>query len=188
MVGSTIPQILLTNSHAGTSAFELSLALFEKVCSNGLIVSRGTTEQIRVTHRGYADEAMESALLSVIPGIEPVLQLTDEFKRLQLTEGERQAFAAAAIELRWNGEEFAVDPQSVIRPRRSAERAPTLWNTYNVTQEAIIRGGVMQRDVRNSSKTYGRSTRSRKIGGLDENIRLNRALWRLTEEMAKLKS
>ncbi len=114
--------------------------------------------------------------------------MTDEFKRLQLTEGERQAFAAAAIELRWNGEEFAVDPQSVIRPRRSAENAPTLWNTYNVAQEAIIRGGVMQRDVRNGSKTYGRSTRSRKIGGLDENIRLNRALWRLTEEMAKLKT
>ena len=188
MVGSTIPQILLTNSHAGTAAFELSLALFEKVCSNGLIVSRGTTEQVRVTHRGYADEAMESALLSVIPGVEPVLQMTDEFKRLQLTEGERQAFAAAAIELRWNGEEFAVDSQSVIRPRRSAESAPTLWNTYNVAQEAIIRGGVMQRDVRSGSKTYGRTTRSRKIGGLDENIRLNRALWRLTEEMAKLKS
>lgn len=188
MVGSTIPQILLTNSHAGTAAFELSLALFEKVCSNGLIVSRGTTEHVRVTHRGYADEAMESALLSVIPGIKPVLQLTDEFKRMQLTEAERKAFATAAIELRWNGEEFAVDPLSVIRPRRSAESSPTLWNTYNVAQEAIIRGGVMQRDVRNGSKTYGRSTRSRKIGGLDENIRLNRALWRLTEEMAKLKS
>lgn len=95
MVGSTIPQILLTNSHAGTSAFELSLALFEKVCSNGLIVSRGTTGQVRVTHRGYADSLMENALLSVIPGVEPVLQLTDEFKRLQLTEGERHAFAAA---------------------------------------------------------------------------------------------
>ena len=54
-------------------------------------------------------------------------------------------------------------------------------------QEAIIRGGVMQRDVRNGSKTFGRSTKSRKIGGLDENIRLNRALWRLTEEMAKIK-
>lgn len=186
-VGSTVPQLLLTNSHAGTSAFELSLALFEKVCSNGLVVARGNLDQIRVTHRGYADQLMENALLDLIPEIAPTLQLTDEYKHLYLTEGERQAFAAAAIELRWNGEEFAVDPTRLLLPRRSAEREPTIWNAYNVAQEGIIRGGIPQRDVRAGSKTYGRQTRSRKVAGLDENIRLNRALWRLTEEMAKLK-
>jgi hypothetical protein len=187
-VGSTIPQLLLTNSHAGTAAFELSLALFEKVCSNGLIVARGNAEQIRVTHRGYGDEFMEAALHEVAAGVEPTLQLTDEYKQMRLTDGERQAFAAAAIELRWNGEEFAVDPGRLLWTRRSEEKAPTMWNTYNVAQEAIIRGGVPQRDVRAGSKTYGRQTRSRKVAGLDENIRLNRALWRLTEEMAKLKA
>jgi hypothetical protein len=187
-VGSTIPQLLLTNSHAGNAAFELSLALFEKVCSNGLIVARGNAEQIRVAHRGYVDAFMESALLEVAAGVEPTLELTDEYKRLRLTDDERRAYAAAAIELRWNGEEFAVEPDRLLWTKRREERDPTMWNTYNVAQEAIIRGGIPQRDVRPGSRTFGRQTRSRKISGLDENIRLNRALWRLTEETAKLKA
>lgn len=188
MVGSTIPQLLLTNSHAGSAAFELSLALFEKVCSNGLIVARGNATQIRVTHRGYVDEFMEEALREVASGVEPTLQLTDEYKAMRLTEGERLAFASAAIELRWNGEEFAVEPGRLLWAKRSTEREPTMWNTYNIAQEGIIRGGIPQRDVRNGSKTYGRQTKSRKVSGLDENIRLNRALWVLTEQMAKLKA
>lgn len=188
MVGSTIPQLLLTNSHAGNAAFELSLALFEKVCSNGLIVARGNADQIRVAHRGYVDEFMEEALREVAAGVEPTLQLTDQYKGMRLTEGERQAFASAAIELRWNGEEFAVDPGRLLWTKRREEREPTMWNTYNVAQEAIIRGGIPQRDVRAGSKTYGRQTKSRKVSGLDENIRLNRALWRLTEEMARMKA
>src|SRR5262249_15410985 len=156
-------------SHAGSAAFELSMALFEKVCSNGLIVSRGEVGQIRVTHRGYVDALMEDALRQIAGEIEPTLTLTDNFKRLQLTDGERAAYANAAIELRWNGEEFAVDPMSFLHTNRAAERDPNLWNTYNIAQEKIIRGGVQQRDVRAGSKNYGKQTRSRKVGGLDAN-------------------
>lgn len=189
-VGATIPQIILTNSHGGSSAFDLSLGLFEQICANGLIVSRGDMKDLRVRHVGYADQHMEDALRALLPEIEPTLAMTDQFKRINLSQAERVAFAAAAIELRWNGEEFAVNPQTMMIPTRSAERATesALWTNYNVVQEKIINGGVNQRDVRNGSRTFGRNRRSRAVNGLDENIKLNRALWRLTEEMAKIKA
>jgi len=186
-VGSTVPQILLTNSHAGSAAFDLSIGLFEKVCSNGLIVQRENMADIRVRHVGYADERMAEALASILPHVEPTLELTDQFKRLTLSDEEREIFARSAIELRFDGEKYDVKPADILYARRQEEKAPTLWNTYNVTQEKIIEGDVRMRNVEAGSKRYGKTRRSRAVGGLDENNKLNRALWMLTEKMAELK-
>lgn len=181
VVGSTVPQILLTNAHSGTSAFEMTVALFEKVCSNGLVVSRGDAARVRVCHRGYADENMAKALSSLTPSIPEILQQTDIFKATYLTDEERKAYAKSAIELRFDGDKYAVDSSSMLRTYRSDEKAPTLWNTYNVVQEKIIKGGVRQ--VRQD----GSVIRSREVKNIGENIRLNKALWTLTEKMAELK-
>src|SRR5262249_38600240 len=188
VVGSTVPQILLTNSHAGTAAFELSLALYEKICSNGLLVARSEQTAVSVTHRGYADQFMESALRQIAGAIPETLEKTDRFKQLRLNEYEQRAFAEAAIDLRWDGEQFAVDPQDLLYTRRREEKEPTLWNTYNVIQEHLIKGGIQQRNVTAGSKHYGKTTRSRKVTGLDTNLQLNRALWTLTERMPELKA
>ena len=186
-VGSTIPQILLTNSHAGSAAFDLSIGLFEKVCSNGLIVQRENMADIRVLHRGYADDRMADALGAILPHVEPTLQLTDKFKRLTLSDAEREIFAQAAIELRFDGEKYDVKPADILYTRRPEEKTPTLWNTYNVAQEHIIEGDVRMRNVEAGSKRYGKTRRSRAVAGLDQNNALNRALWTLTEKMAALK-
>lgn len=187
MVGSTLPQLMLTNSHAGTSCFELSLAFFEKVCTNGLCVYRGDASTIRVRHMGYEDLKMEGAVREMVGQMPETLALTDTFKQMQLAPAERLALAEAAIELRWNGEEYAVDPQSLLYTRRAAERDPNLWNTFNVVQEHVIKGGVPQRNVKAGSKQYGKTSRARKVNSVSENIKLNRALWALTEKMAELK-
>ena len=69
-----------------------------------------------------------------------------------------------------------------IRTWRSQEKEPTLWNTFNVIQEKFIKGGVRQiRPDRTRVK-------SRAISSIDENVKLNKALWTLTSEMAKLKT
>src|SRR5262249_51459349 len=162
IVGSTVPQILLTNSHAGNAAFELSLALFEKVCSNGLLVARTEQTAISVTHRGYADQFMEHALRQIAGAIPQALEKTDQFKQLRLNESEQKAFAEAAIDLRWDGEQFAVDPKDLLTTRRREGKEPSLWNTYNVIQEHLIKGGIQQRNVTPGSKNYGKTTRSRK--------------------------
>jgi len=67
---------------------------------------------------------------------------------------------------------------------RSAEyedREPSLWNTFNVVQENLVRGGLA---------TFNSSTRrrgqTREVASIDGNTSLNRALWILAEEMRKL--
>jgi hypothetical protein len=98
-----------------------------------------------------------------------------------LTRNEQRAFAEAAIELRFDGEKYAVQPDELLQVRHSEQSAPTLWNTFNVVQEAVIQGGVTQR------RKNGTRIHSRRITGIDADLRLNRALWRLTERMAQLK-
>lgn len=182
-VGSTVPQIVLTNSHAGNAAFELMIGLFEKVCSNGLVVAKTEAERLRVRHQGYADTLMEEAVRGVMNSFDGALQQTDNFRRLMLSEGERQAFAKAAIELRFDGEMYSVQPAQMLSTHRIAEKQPNLYNTLNVVQEKVIRGGVRQQRVDNPREFI----RSREVKSITENIKLNKALWVLAEEMAKLK-
>jgi Domain of unknown function (DUF932) len=51
-VGEVIPEVVLINSHDGTSAYKLIAGLYRLVCSNGLMVSDGEIDSISVTHKG----------------------------------------------------------------------------------------------------------------------------------------
>jgi len=62
------------------------------------------------------------------------------------------------------------------------DRAPDLWTTFNRVQENIIKGGVRGRNA------TGKRTTTRAVNGIDQGVKLNRALWVLAEEMRKLKA
>ena len=71
---------------------------------------------------------------------------------------------------------------SVLRPNRYEDRKPDLWTTFNRIQENIIRGGVR------GHTTTGKRTTTREVGGVSENVRLNKALWALADGMAQIKT
>jgi hypothetical protein len=180
-VGDTLPEIALVNSHGGASSFQVYMALLEKVCSNGLIVDRGSFDHHRIPHTGYTAAKVEQAISGIVRHFPEILGRRDELQRIMLAESERRAFAQAAIELRFDGEKYQVSPDELLRVRHHGQQAPHLWNTFNVVQENLIRGGVQQR------RRNGRRFRSREVSSIAENVRLNRALWKLTEEMARIR-
>jgi hypothetical protein len=72
-------------------------------------------------------------------------------------------------------------------PRRREDVGSDLWHTLNRVQENVIAGALsaVQRDA------DGRRVRrvsTRRINGIDQDVRLNRALWSLAEKMAALKA
>lgn len=183
-VQGSIPQIVVTNAHAGTAAFNLSIGLLEKVCLNGLVVERGNHDEANsfsIRHQGFNDAVVEEKIKTLGAEMPSVLAQIDSFRAMLLTRNEQRAFAEAAIELRFDGEKYAVQPDELLMVRHSEQSAPTLWNTFNVVQEAVIQGGVTQR------RKNGTRIHSRRITGIDADLRLNRALWRLTERIAQLK-
>src|SRR3954454_8189462 len=62
-VQSTVPEIVLVNSHDGSSSYTLSLGLYRVICLNGLVVKSAGLEDIRVRHSGR-----ESLITEVIEG------------------------------------------------------------------------------------------------------------------------
>ena len=174
-VGDVTAEIVIVNAHGGSSAFRLHLGLHVKVCGNGLIIHQ--SEDIRISHRGYTDEKVASAVESIIRRFPAIMVRREQLKQILLTRPEQIEFARRAIDLRFD-EEATVEPERVLEVRHGAQQAPNLWNTLNVVQEAIIRGGVWQR------RRDGKESKTRPINAIDETVRLNRGLWQLAESTA----
>ena len=179
-LGTIYPELVLTNSHDGGSAYKLDAGLFRLVCLNGMVVSEGNVSQINVRHTGSADGIIDASY-SIVEEFPKVLESVERFSQLRLSPPQQNAFATAALALRYDEGEAPITPQQVMRTRRSADADPTLWNTFNVAQENLVDGGLNGRNPETS-----RRLRTRAVTGISENTRLNKALWTLTEEMRKL--
>lgn len=62
----------------------------------------------------------------------------------------------------------------------------SLWTTFNVIQENVVRGGLQGR--KRNAEGRIRRAQTRAITGIDQNMTLNRALWTLAEGMQHLKA
>lgn len=177
--GSEVPEIILINSHDGTSSYQLLSGFFRFVCSNGLIAG-DVQNDIRVRHSGrVVDDVIEGAT-RVLDNLELANESIETFKSISLLPQEQLLLANSAIQLRW-GESAPVKPERVLAARRWDDKASDLWTTFNRVQENLLKGGVSGRSAN------GRRTTTRAVGGVNENVKLNRALWSLADGMAKLK-
>lgn len=179
-VGDTIPEIVLLNSHDGTSAYQMHAGLFRLVCSNGLVVADTTFGKISIRHSGDVVGRVIEGTAEIVQDLPRLSESVREMQAIDLRPEERRAFANAALGLRDSA--LPVEPEQALRPRRYADNASDLWTTFNVVQENVIRGGLRSRT------STGRRTHTRAIGSIQEDTRLNKALWQLAEEMKRLKA
>lgn len=168
-----IPEILFINGHDGRTATQFRLALYRPVCTNGLIVCDETLPVWRVLHRGnILDEVVEAAIRQS-EQFAAVGLFVERMERTILEEPQRVAFAEAAIALRFpKRNPMGLQPSQVLEPRRPEDVGRSLWKTYNVVQEAVIKGGLEYRTPGN------RSMRSRGIRGIRQDVHLNTQLWK----------
>jgi hypothetical protein len=171
-IGDTIPELLLTNSHDGTSAYQLRVGLFRAACANGLIVSMGAFPVWRMAHRGDVVREIVSEALRVSQRFSELTHLVEQMEFTILREVEQLEFARAAVFLRFGSEATdMLDLSDVLLPRRGADAGMDLWRTFNVIQENILRGGLLRR------LPTGRLIHTRPIEAIRERIRLNSSLW-----------
>jgi hypothetical protein len=169
-----IPEILFLNSHDATSAYQLRVGLFRVVCTNGLVVSAGVFPVWRVMHRGDVVADVVAAALQISQRFETLAAAVDRMERTPLDRLQQMDFAAEALALRFPKDlPDALEPARFLVPRRSEDLGNDLWHTFNVLQENLIRGGILRRTASN------RLRRTRRINGIQEDVRLNSALWEL---------
>lgn len=174
-----VPEIILLNSHDGSSSYQIMSGVFRFVCSNGLIAG-DMFNNIRVRHTGtVVDDVIEGAT-RVLEDAKQIGSRIGEYKGIMLSREEQMAFATSALQVRW-GDDAPVVPSSVLRAHRWEDQQNDLWTVYNRVQENMLKGGVSGRS------STGRRTTTRAVGGVTENVKLNKALWTLADTMAALK-
>jgi hypothetical protein len=174
-----VPEIILLNSHDGSSSYQLMAGVFRFVCSNGLIAG-DIVENVRVRHTGNVVDNVIEGATRILQNTEEVVARIGEYKAIELSPAEQSAFATAAMQVRW-GEETPVKAISLLESHRYADQKSDLWTVFNRVQENLIKGGVAGR------ASTGRRTTTRAVGGVTENVKLNKALWTLADSMAALK-
>ncbi len=195
-VGDVLPEVILVNSHDGTSAYKLIAGMFRLVCSNGLMVADSTTGSVSVHHKGNIVAEVIEASNGIIGQASKALKAADTWGQLQLTAGEQSAFAEAAHTVRFADAEGKVTTPitaaQLLQARRTDDQKADLWHTFNRVQENTIKGGLTARtpDTFNERgrRERGRMVSTRQVKGIDQDVKLNRALWQLAERMAELKS
>jgi hypothetical protein len=177
-------EVVLINSHDGSSGFRLMAGVFRLVCANGLIVGHSDNE-IRVRHSGNAVGQVIEGAYSIVKDFDRVADSIETMKALPLLPEHRQAFAKAALALRFDDPaNSGIKPEQIIRPRRAEDQPADLWTTMNVAQENIIRGGL--RGWKLDANGHQKRATTREVNGIDQSVALNRGLWVLAEEMRKL--
>ena len=176
-------EIILLNSHDGTSSYQMLAGMFRFVCSNGLVCG-GTVADVRVPHKGdVAGQVIEGAY-QVLHGFDRALESRESMQAITLDEGEADVFARAALSLKYDDPDkpAPITESQILMPRRFDDRRPDLWMTFNRVQENLTKGGLHGRSAN------GRRQQTRPVQGIDSDIRLNRALWLLADGLRQLKA
>lgn len=192
-VGEERPMLALTNSHNGTSALAFDTAFFRLVCSNGLLMPSSAVNSARVVHKvGMQGEVIDAAY-KVVASMPEQVALVSSMKSLQLSEPERMLLASSAARLAFEESQIDINAKvgnaieaKLLRPRRYADGGNDLWTTFNVIQENIIKGGL--RVVSENEQGQRKIAKTRAVGSIDRDAKLNRELMRLAQEMASLKT
>jgi Domain of unknown function (DUF932) len=176
-------EVILLNSHDGTSSYQMMAGLLRFVCMNGLVCG-DTVADIRVPHKGpIVDEVIDGAF-EIVAGFDRVRERRDAMRALTLEPAEADILARAAIALKYEPDATKPAPVTeaqVLAPRRAADTGSDLWSRFNCLQENLTRGGLPTRT------TNGRRLHTRAVQGIDQSVKVNRALWMLAEEMQRLK-
>ncbi len=174
----SVPEIFFLNSHDGSSAYQLRMALYRAVCTNGLIVSRGAFPTICVAHRGNVVDEVVTGALQISERFDRLAAQVERMQAREMFKDEQLAFAGRALALKYpDVTESGMVPAQLLTIRRPQDIADDLYTVLNRIQENLLRGGLTRR------APSGRLTRTRRVTSIRKDVTLNSQLWDLASEV-----
>jgi len=187
---STRSEIIMYNSHDGTSAVKLFAGAYRFICSNGIVAGEGMQFSIYHTKKSLAD--FETMLRNIIDKLPVVMQRFDAARQVQLDASQRYELAKQAVMKRWNlfdsdivdaegrpvKGSFAIDEtiRGALGVQRSEDDLSDAFTVWNRIQENVLRGNVNVKSI--SDKNIG-IRKARPITAVSEHVRINSALFDL---------
>lgn len=175
--GDSVPEVILINSHDGTTSARLSLGLFRFACSNGLIVGK-TFQEYRIHHRLSGVDSFIQAAARIVDQV-PLLE--HRIKRYQeriLSDAEVVDYATKALQLRFDkpDDDATIDDHyawqnrlnHIAFIRRYDDSGSNLWSVFNRVQENMM--------------VPRRGSGMRRVTSPQSEVTLNQQLWDIADE------
>jgi len=190
------PQIILDNSHNGSSLCQIHMGLFRLVCTNGLVVAMpGMYNSLKVKHIGVDSEEIKRLLIETSEQHKIIGNRIDEMTKVVLNQDEKEDFAIRAYAEREyfrlikpdgtidiNTLVKEVNPKDLIEPLRKEDEKDDLWTTFNIVQEHLVKGQYSKRSLN------GRVSHPRPIINAVRNLDFNKSIWKITEKIMEEKN
>jgi hypothetical protein len=182
------PEVVLVNAHDGTASYHLDGGLWRLACLNGMIVQDQKYASLQIPHKGDILSKVIEGSFEVIEDSRAALDRAEDWAGVTLNRDAQLALANSVHMVRFADNEGNVDtpirPEQLLGVRRRADHGNDLWTVANVIQENAIRGGLsaMGRDSLNRP----RMTTTREVRGIDGDVKFNKAIWALSEQMAEI--
>jgi hypothetical protein len=180
-------QLLLQNSHDGSSNFKLDIGIFRLVCSNGLVVKSKDMGSLKVRHMGYSFEEVRNTVQELVSRIPTIYAVMSKMKSTQLTNTQIGNLALKSVAARFNlnlnkqdeakaAKEIIPDMDNILKPTREEDEGNGLYEVFNRLQEKLINGGFHYTNIKT-----GKVRKARPIKNFQQSVKINQQLWEVAE-------
>lgn len=182
-INDCFPEVILTNSHDGSSSYRLMFGMFRSLCQTQLSVGDATIAGQKVTHsaKDTAEKVVEGAndVLAKTPILKEAM---DRWIGVTLTQKEQELLARQALNLHYGDKVPPITEQDVLRAATRYDEGDSLWYTFLRIQKNLTEGGLTYQ------RTGGKHKRgtTRGIRGVHRSLQFNRKLWDLASATAEM--
>jgi hypothetical protein len=159
---SSIPELIVENSHDGTGALKLFFGVFRIACLNGIIAG-SSLGSYRVIHSQNAIKNLDESLELMTAGIPNLVERVGKLAAFELDQEKRLLLARKGCELRLGHLKDA-------------------FSVFNVIQERVIRGGIRYKQM-NEKNGFVERKHTRGVNSVSQSVKYNRELWNIVEEV-----
>ena len=169
------PEVVIINDHMGNRPVQFEAGLFRLVCSNGLVIKSQDLGAFRERHTRFDFEGLKRMIGEKVDGMKGIVEKISKWNGKLMSDAERFAFAAEAVALRLANDRKPENYElhEILTPKRSADEGKSLWKTFNIVQENLIKGGYQMNE-----------RQARAITNPIQDIKINQDLWTLAEAYA----
>lgn len=195
VVGAVRPEIILYNSHDGSSSVRLFAGCFRFICSNGIVAGDGF--QSRIYHNARAITGFEDMLRNTVDALPTLMERIEKLRQVKLLYSQAQAMARAGVQTRWdmfNTEELVKQPNGVyateatvrdaLKVQRNEDDYMDAFTVFNRIQEAVVRGNAFVKSL-TEKNSEGIMRKARPINSVSEGIRINSELWDIADAVCE---
>jgi len=188
------PEIILYNSHDGSSSVQLYAGCYRFICSNGIVAGEGFNQ--RMYHSKSGMSGFEEMLKSTVESLPAMQERIAMLKGVTLSVGQQQELARLGVSTRWDMLPNDIEGitgtyatantlKAALHPSRYEDSSADAFTVFNRIQETVIRGKAYVQSFTKAAP-FGNVRKARPVASAKESIRINSELWDAMETVAEI--